>query len=320
VVRIFFGVNEMPTCWACGQETPEGKFCTFCGVGIKVEPAKRPLNYCVKCGADSDAGAKFCTRCGALLKAPEAPKPVEPPKPIEPPKPAPPPKTIRAKDEALIFLIPAGVFWMGSPEGQGDNAQRPWHKVWLDAFYIDEHAVTFDQYDRFCEATGRAKPDDEKWGRGQRPVINVSWYDAEAYCKWAGKRLPTEAEWEKACRGGSDLSYCFGNDASKLEDYAWYGHHSNGMTHPVKKKKPNAFGLYDMHGNVWEWCSDWYDKAYYSKSPETNPTGPEKGQTKCNRGGSWLNDFEVLFRSACRLNDPPNNRYYYLGFRCAKSL
>lgn len=298
----------MITCWVCGQETPDGKFCNWCGVGLKLELPKSRLKYCNKCGARSDEDSKFCIKCGSPLK------------PTEVPKNEGPTKTIRGKDEALMILIPAGEFWMGSPEGQGDNAQRPWHKVWIDAFYIDEHEVTFDQYDRFCEATGREKPDDEGWGRGHRPVINVSWFDADAYCKWAGKRLPTEAEWEKACRGGSDLSYSFGNDATKLEEYAWYGRHSNAMTHPVKKKKPNPFGLYDMHGNVWEWCSDWYDKSYYSKSPDRNPQGPESGQTKCNRGGSWLNDFEILLRSACRLNDPPNNRYYYLGFRGAKSL
>jgi formylglycine-generating enzyme required for sulfatase activity len=129
----------------------------------------------------------------------------------------------------------------------------------LNPYSIGKYPVTFEEYDYFCEATGREKPSDEGWGRGRRPVINVTAYDAEAYCEWLSKvtgkfyRLPTENEWEYACRGGSDGEYCFGDDVSQLVDYAWYSDNSEGKTHPVGEKKPNNYGLYDMHGNVWEW-------------------------------------------------------------------
>ena len=114
----------------------------------------------------------------------------------------------------------------------------------------------------------------------EHPVVNVSWNDALAFCRWLSKkegkicRLPTEAEWEYACRAGSTTRYCFGDDASDLGEYAWYGANSDRKTHPVGTKKPNAWGLYDMHGNAWEWCADGYDAEYYEKSPTDDPTGP----------------------------------------------
>jgi eukaryotic-like serine/threonine-protein kinase len=206
---------------------------------------------------------------------------------------------------------------MGSPDGVGDQDEHPQHQVYLDAFYIDKYPVTFDQYDKFCEATGRAKPDDNKWGRGTRPIINVSWDDANSYALWAGKRLPTEAEYEKAVRGGTTTQYFFGDDASLLGDYAWYRENSDKMTHPVGEKKPNPFGLYDIVGNVWEWCSDWYADGYYAASPAKNPSGPEMGTMICLRGGSW-NSFTDSSRSATRNGNSPNNRNIY-GFRCAKT-
>ncbi|SEH05993.1 formylglycine-generating enzyme family protein [Candidatus Venteria ishoeyi] len=127
-----------------------------------------------------------------------------------------------------------------------------------------DFAFTFAQYDAFCLATRRKCPDDQGWGREQRPVINVRHEDAKAYCAWLTAQtgqsytLPSEAQWGYACRAGSDMAYCFGDDEQQLKDYAWYADNTDRQTHPVGEKQPNAWGLYDMHGNVWEWCMDRY--------------------------------------------------------------
>jgi formylglycine-generating enzyme required for sulfatase activity len=192
-----------------------------------------------------------------------------------------------------MVFIPEGEFLMGSD--YGDDDEKPVHKVYLDSYYIDKYEVTFEEYDKFCEETEREKPSDNGWGRGNRPVIAVTWYDAEAYCKWAGKRLPTEAEWEKAARAGSDSEYSFGDNKNELDKYFWCKENSEGKTHPVGEKKPNKFGIYDMHGNVWEWCSDWYDENYYKTSPYKNPKGPDTGTYKVFRGGSFNDDCFCTF-------------------------
>jgi formylglycine-generating enzyme required for sulfatase activity len=217
-----------------------------------------------------------------------------------------------------MVLIPAGKFLMGSLSGEGENDEHPQHSVYLDAYYIDKYEVTFAQYDKFCEETGKNKPSDEGWGRGNRPVINVTWYDANTYAKWAGKRLPTEAEWEKACRAGSTTKYSFGDNESQLGDYAWYSSNSGRKTHPAGEKKPNDWGIYDMHGNVWEWCSDWYDANYYQNSPKKNPTGPASGTDRVLRGGSGGADGGL--RSAGRYWFIPEFRIGGIGFRCASGV
>ncbi|MBU2568225.1 MAG: SUMF1/EgtB/PvdO family nonheme iron enzyme [Elusimicrobia bacterium] len=222
-------------------------------------------------------------------------------------------KEITGRDGAEMVLIPAGEFTMGSDGGDSD--EKPAHKVYLDAYYIDKYEVTFEQYDKFCEATGRTKPSDSGWGRGNRPVINVSWHDAVAYANYYGKRLPTEAEWEKACRGGSETEYCFGDSESKLSSYAWYYANSGGKTHPVGQKKPNQYGIYDMHGNVWEWCSDWYDSGYYKNSPYKNPKG-SGSDSRVLRGGCW-NYFASDCRSSNRGRRAPGGGSDFRGFRCA---
>lgn len=217
-----------------------------------------------------------------------------------------------------MVLIPAGSFTMGSPRGEGYDREHPQHGVYLDAYYIDKYEVTFAQYDKFCEATGREKPDDVGWGRGNRPVIYVTWHDAIAYCEWAGKRLPTEAEWEKAARAGSTGKYCFGDSESTLGQYCWYSSNSGSRTHPVGTKKPNKWGIYDMHGNVWEWCSDWYDEDYYNNSPRDNPGGPNSGNKRVLRG-STVGYAAKYCRSAYRLGCDPDLALFSPGFRCAAS-
>ncbi|MEL6696244.1 MAG: formylglycine-generating enzyme family protein [Bacteroidota bacterium] len=220
-----------------------------------------------------------------------------------------------------MIFIPGGTFQMGSDEGGGD--EEPVHQVTLSDFYLAETEVTFAQYDYFCEATGRVKPNDAGWGRGNRPVINVTWDDAQAYCQWVSDqtglkyRLPTEAEWEYAAGGGviNRTIYAGTNRTRKLDDFAWHRDNSNSTTHPVGLKKPNALGLYDMSGNVYEWCQDWY--VNYPSSAQTNPTGPFSGSYKVVRGGSWIY-LDSDCRVASRDFNHPDDVNLIVGFRVCR--
>ncbi len=228
---------------------------------------------------------------------------------------------------AMVWL-PGGKFRMG--DDQGYTWEKPVHEVDVSAFSIGQYPVTFEEYDKFCEAKRREKPSDWKWGRGTRPVIDISWEDARAYCEWlsqqTGKnyRLPTEAEWEYACRATSSIRatsstrYCYGDDKQHPGEYAWYWKNAGEKTHPVGEKLPNAWQLYDMHGNVWEWVQDWYADDYYKRSPRENPSGPESGADRVLRGGGWSIDADICC-SACRDYWRPTNRGGDLGFRLART-
>jgi len=218
--------------------------------------------------------------------------------------------------------IPAGTFTMGSPSYETDRASNegPQHSVSLSGFKMSKYEVTFAQYDAFCDATGRTKPSDEGWGRGNRPVINVDWNDATAFAQWMGCRLPTEAEWEYACRAGTTSPFNTGSCLSSSEaNYAGNYPYSTcaigtylGNSLPVGFYAPNAWGLYDMHGNVWEWCSDWY--GGYSSGAQTNPEGPSSGSYRVLRGGSWFYHGRYC-RSAGRNAIEPSHRSHGIGFR-----
>jgi len=227
-----------------------------------------------------------------------------------------------------MVVIPAGVFQMGRNNGASD--EQPVHRVTIAKnFAVGQTAVTFTEYKRFAKATKRSLPDDEDWGRGRRPVINVNWNDAKAYAKWlseqTGKRyrLLSEAEWEYAARAGSKTVYSFGNDATKLDEYAWYGYEKAGkQSHPVAEKRPNQWKLYDMHGNVWEWTEDCWYKTY--KSAPTNGEAWLNGPgAECDRrvvrGGSWY-DVPSGLRSANRNRIDTSARSSNKGFRLAQDL
>jgi formylglycine-generating enzyme required for sulfatase activity len=223
-----------------------------------------------------------------------------------------------------MMLLPGGRFRMGDIQGKGDKDERPVHEVEVDSFAIGRYPVTFAEYDVFCEATDRGKPEDEGWGRGDRPVINVDWQDATEYCDWLRRetgqayRLPTEAEWESACRAGSASTWSFGDDEEQLEDYAWYDKNADDQTHLVGEKKANVWGLHDMHGNVWEWCKDWFDNEYYAKchkrSIVKNPQGPDRGAHRVLRGGSCFSR-PLHCRAVYRYLNLPENRFDNIGFR-----
>ena len=204
--------------------------------------------------------------------------------------------------------IPGGMFGMGSLANEpGCDKNERKHLVILSAFKMSRYAVTFEQYDAFCDEMGFQKPGDEGWGRGKRPVINVSWVEANNFALWMGCRLPTEAEWEYACRAGTITAFNTGSSLSKSQ-----ANIEGSKTMPVGSYPPNAWGLCDMHGNVWELCGDWND--YYSTSPQTNPTGSSSGSYRVLRGGSWGNDARYC-RSARRGNFGPAGSCDTLGFR-----
>ena len=207
--------------------------------------------------------------------------------------------------------IPAGTFTMGSPSNEvnrGSDEQQ--HQVTLSAFKMSKNEITFAKYDAFCDATGRSKPGDEGWGRGNRPVINVTWNDAKAFADWMGCRLPTEAEWEYACKARTTTPFNTGNSlTTKQANYDG----KLGKTKPVGSYPSNALVLNDMHGNVWEWCSDRYESNYDTNS-QTNPVGPGSGSLRVFRGGSW--NYGALYcRSSDRYYGYPTFRLDDLGFR-----
>ena len=217
--------------------------------------------------------------------------------------------------------IPAGTFTMGSPTSEVDrSSDETQHQVTLSAFKMSKYEVTFEQYDLFCDATGRSKPSDEGWGRGNRPVINVSWDDASAFAEWMGCRLPTEAEWEYAARAGTTTPFSTGNNLTttqaNYEGNYPYNNNAKGeyrqKTMPVGSFAANAYGLFDMHGNVWEWCSDWYGD--YSTSAQTNPKGASSGSFRVLRGGCWY-EYARFCRAAYRCNVTPDDRVNGFGFR-----
>jgi iron(II)-dependent oxidoreductase len=231
---------------------------------------------------------------------------------------------VTAEVPAGMVLIPAGAFIMGSAEDdpRAEPDERPAHEVWVDAFYLDEAPVTNQQYREFVEATGHRPPEtweDARFGSDMQPVVGVSWEDAVAFAEWAEKRLPTEAEWEKAARAGLEgTNFPWGDD--EAEGRACFGRDpGTGKPDRVKQWPANDYGVYDMAGLVWEWCSDWFVAHYYANSEPRNPQGPGTGSARIVRGGAW-NLSPKSIRCAYRRRFTPNQRSNHVGFRCAKDV
>lgn len=239
-----------------------------------------------------------------------------------------PPRVTPPRPEELTptVLVPVGEFIMGSSPRDGNADETPQRKIFLDAFYIDKYQTTVGRYAKYLQATGAAAP--AYWNLanpaadGELPVIGVDWDQAQAYCKWAGKRLPTEAEWEKAARGTDGRKHPWGNQAPTPQ-FANYGR-GGSFAYSKSLEKVGSYesgkspyGAYDMIGNVWQWVADWYDKNYYQNMPDKNPKGPEKGESKVIRGGSWAR-VPLVVRAAGRNPAAPSSQTTSIGFRCAK--
>ena len=229
--------------------------------------------------------------------------------------------------ETPMVEIPEGLFMMGFDGTLALEDERPKHQVWLPIFFMDLHEVTTVQYEAFLAATNQTAP--WQWNavdltqHRDRPVIGVDWSDADAYCRWKGKRLPTEAEWEKSARGTDGRLYPWGNHAPNkdLANFALGARFNySQVLMPVRsyEQGKSPYGLYQMAGNVWEWVQDWYAANYYEAAQEHNPQGPEQGQFKVLRGGSW-SDLPKYLLTYGRFKLLPETRNSYVGFRCAKS-
>ncbi|WP_258367509.1 SUMF1/EgtB/PvdO family nonheme iron enzyme [Mesotoga sp. TolDC] len=242
-----------------------------------------------------------------------------------------------------MVLVEKGSFIMGDSSGLGFDRERPAHEVIIDyEFAIGKYEITFDEYDVFCRDSNRESANDEGWGRGRRPVINVTWYDAVAYCNWLseseglpkaydengklldkngrvtddpsevlGYRLPTEAEWEYVAKGGNSISFHRYSGGDEVGKVAWYYSNSFGKTHEVGKKTCNELGLFDMSGNVWEWCSDSYNDDFYSRSSGKNPYNNEISSFRVSRGGGFSDSANYL---------RVESRFYYNTLTAAKDL
>jgi formylglycine-generating enzyme required for sulfatase activity len=249
------------------------------------------------------------------------------------------PAIITTQSGLTMAALPGGWFDMGSAEsGEPDETL---HRVWVSPFYIDQCLVTQESFEKIM---GR---NPSRWTEPKNPVEQIRWEDAAQYCNarsrleglapcydpktWKcdfehnGYRLPTEAEWEYACRAGTRGKYFFGNDSAELGKYAWFKGNSTRSPSPVGRKLPNPWGLYDMYGGVWEWCNDFYQADYYRKGPERDPAGPDAGPNRVVRGGCW-NSRADLCRSAYRLDEVPafsdacfaRDVHGLVGFRCVR--
>ncbi len=234
-----------------------------------------------------------------------------------------------------MVQIPAGRFTMGDE----DEFDAPPHEVSVSSFYLGKCLVTQQEYERVMGSNP------SRWKGASNPVEQVRWSDAVKYCNkrseleglqpcydlstWkcdftaSGYRLPTEAEWEYACRAGTTTAYFFGSNDEELPNFAWYKKNSRGRPHPVQQQRANPWGLYDICGNVWEWCNDFYQVDYYQHSPSQDPRGPDAGEKKVVRGGAWSFDAENC-RSGCRYYENPGYvdacfGYDIYGFRCARN-
>jgi len=224
------------------------------------------------------------------------------------------PTTISEKP--ALVLVKGGRFTMG---GNQERDEKPFHSVTLSSFRIGKYEVTVGQYKAFCTATGKLMPEPPSWGwQDNHPMVNVDYNDVVSYCSWLGKkyggnwRLPTEAEWEYAARGGNkSVNYIY-SGSNDLDEVGWYEDNAGDSTQAVGCKKPNQLGIYDMSGNVWEWCNDWYGD--YEATDQINPHGVTSGTERVSRGASWHSS-SLYGRLAYRGHDNPSHSHDFIGFR-----
>jgi formylglycine-generating enzyme required for sulfatase activity len=245
-------------------------------------------------------------------------------------------QVVRTPGGIEMVVIPGGWFEMGNSSIADES---PAHKVWVSSFWMDRREVPQKEFRKYQIS------DPSHFKDPNQPLERINWRDAATYCNersmaeglkpcynestWVcnfdanGYRLPTEAEWEYACRAGTSTRYSFGDDAGRLQEFAWFADSAASKTHPIGRKKPNPWGLYDMHGNVAEWCNDRYAKDYYSHSPDRDPKGPDKGSERVLRGGSWKSGPDAC-RCTCRASDPSINDACLaadtIGFRCVRRV
>ena len=329
--------EEINRCPSCGEELAENaRFCSICGAPMQeqvvVSTEEKPLfEYCDICGQSVEERSFICNKCARknlcldhlnkdqnccniCAKMASTFEQVDVEKKMK--------KVIPGKryDEFLggqvhlaMGWIPPGEFRMGSERGR--YIERPVHWVKISkGFWMSKSLVSQEQWSKIMAANPSSFKGDT------HPVEYISWKDCQDFCKRLTEkigrkvRLPTEAEWEYACRADSSKEYCFGDDPDKLFDYAWFASNARGTTHPIWKRKPNEWGMYGMHGNVQEWCQDWFDENYYRMSPVADPPGPDYGYNRVVRGGSWMRQADFC-RSAHRDGDTPNTKCNHIGFR-----
>ena len=250
----------------------------------------------------------------------------------------------RQKRSFVMVRIPAGEFVMGSAFGHGEPDELPAHRVWVDEFLIGRNPVTAAEWAQFLNSLGRPAPEyfeaskqttvvfrQGKFypllGCADHPANGVTWFGAESFCMWLAEktkrpyRLPTEAEWEKAARGGLESQYYpWGNSSPEsMAQFSLCFTEPRLTLSPVGSYPPNGYGLCDVVGNVWEWCSDWYGRNYYHDSPRENPRGPDQGELKVLRGGSW-GGLDVQIRCGIRVGERPDISESNVGFRLARSV
>jgi len=318
----------VPDCGSreCGSDPVCGISCGTCGNGHSCQDGECVEDTCVpdcgsrECGLDPVCGTQNCGTCDEGYSCDDG-------ECIDDIGWEPDDYTVNCING--MCLIPAGSFWMGCNsmvDGDCSGDEKPYHEVTLSAYFIDKTEVTQGEYKK-CVDAGECGPPSCNWdptGTPNRPVVCVDWTQAGEYCAWAGKRLPTEAEWEKAARGTDGRKYPWGNEDATC-DYSVMDNGTDGCgtesTWDVCSKSPagdSPYGLCDMSGNVWEWVSDWYDSDYYSSSPTSNPTGPDSGSDRVRRGGSFDSDYDYL-RASNRSYYNPSDDLVNLGFRCSRS-
>jgi formylglycine-generating enzyme required for sulfatase activity len=296
---------------ATGPEQPPRK------IGAGAPPAPDRTS-----GAAPESAAKEQTAIEAAPAVEVGPTPT-PARPAAPVGPPPGETSSFPPAEATMAWIPPATVDIGCVKGDGecDGDEQPRHSVTFSrGFWVDVTEVTVGQYRAFASAAGHAMPRQPEWSGDDHPVVNVSWYDAAAYCAWAGGRLPSEAEWEYAARGGLEGAK-FASGAHLDEDAA----NADGVagadrwekSAPVRSFPPNGFGLYDMAGNVWEWCADWYAPRTYAEEAVSDPQGPPDGSQRVVRGGSWTSN-QWRMRLSYRFRLAPSDTSVTLGFRCVR--